>query len=125
VTQPIFQGGALAGQYSYTKARYRELLADYHKSVISAFGNVEDALAAVEQTADQQRRQQEAVDKARHAYELSQDQLHAGVVNILTVLNTENALFSAEDALVQVRFSHLKALITLFNALGGGWQQPA
>ena len=40
----------------------------------------------------------------------------------LTACSTENALFTAEDAWVQVRFSHFEALVSLFNALGGGWQ---
>jgi NodT family efflux transporter outer membrane factor (OMF) lipoprotein len=124
VTQDIFQGGALVGGYRLNKARYAELLSDYHKSVISAFGNVEDALVATQQTAEQYRRQQDAVAKARRAYEITEIQLHAGTVNVLTVLNTQSALFSAEDALVQVRFAHLQALVQLFNALGGGWQQP-
>ena len=123
LTQPIFAGGALTGQYSYSKARYAELLADYHKTVISAFSNVEDALAAVQQTAVQQERQTDAVTKARRAYEITQLQFHAGTINILTVLNTETALFTAEDALVQVQYAHLAALIGLFNALGGGWQK--
>jgi NodT family efflux transporter outer membrane factor (OMF) lipoprotein len=123
LTQPIFAGGALTGQYRYTKARYTELLANYHKAVISAFGNVEDALAAVRQTQLELQRQQQAVDTARNAYELSQDQLAAGTINILTVLNTETALFTAQDALVQAKYSHINALVTLFNALGGGWQQ--
>jgi NodT family efflux transporter outer membrane factor (OMF) lipoprotein len=123
LTQPIFEGGALTGQYQLDKARYSELLADYHKAVISAFGNVEDALIEVQQTADQQQRQAEAAAKARRAYELTQAQFHAGTINILTVLSTETALFTAEDTLVQVKFSHLKALIALFSALGGGWQR--
>jgi multidrug efflux system outer membrane protein len=123
LTQPIFEGGALTGQYQLNKARYAELLAGYHKAVISAFGNVEDALVDVQQTADQQQRQEEAVAKARRAYELTQAQFHAGTINILTVLSTETALFTAQDTLVQVKFSHLKALITLFSALGGGWQR--
>jgi multidrug efflux system outer membrane protein len=123
LTQPIFEGGALRGQYKYTQARYTELLATYHKAVISAFGNVEDALAAVRQSAELLQRQQQAVDTARDAYQLSQDQLAAGTINILTVLNTETALFTAQDALVQAKYAHLSALITLFNALGGGWQQ--
>jgi multidrug efflux system outer membrane protein len=122
LTQPIFAGGALTGQYSYSKARYAELLAGYHKTVISAFSNVEDALVALQQTALQQQRQAEAVAKARRAYEITQLQFHAGTINILTVLNTETALFTAEDALVQVKYAHLAALIALFNALGGGWQ---
>ncbi len=123
ITQPIFEGGALQGQYDYSKARYAELLSDYHKSVISAFGNVEDALVALQQTAEQQQRQQASADKARHAYDLANAQFHAGTINILTVLNTENALFTAEDTLAQVKLSHLQALIQLYNAMGGGWQQ--
>jgi outer membrane protein TolC len=50
-------------------------------------------------------------------------QMSAGTVNILTVLNTENALFSAQDELVQVNYLHLQALVDLFTALGGGWNQ--
>ena len=110
-------------KYRFTRARYTELLANYHKAVISAFGNVEDALVAVNESADLLQRQQQAVDTARDAYQLSQDQLAAGTINILTVLNTETALFTAQDALVQAKYSHLSALVTLFNALGGGWQQ--
>jgi outer membrane protein, multidrug efflux system len=63
------------------------------------------------------------VDTARQAYELSQTQFHAGTINILTVLSTETALFTAEDALAQVKLAHLQALVGLFNALGGGWQR--
>ena len=123
LTQPIFQGGALSGQYRYDQARYAELAAGYHKAVIAAFANVEDALVALRQTADQEVRQQDAVKEARNAYELSQAQWHAGIVNILTVLNTESALFTAEDALVQVKSAHLQAVVSLFGALGGGWQE--
>jgi outer membrane protein, multidrug efflux system len=121
LTQPIFHGGAVLGQYRMSKAQYDELLADYHKAVISAFGNVEDSLAAVSDTGNQLQRQQVAVDKARSAYEMSQYQFHAGTVNILTVLSTETALFSAQDALAQTQLAHLQALVGLFNALGGGW----
>lgn len=123
LTQPIFEGGALRGQVQLNEARYTELLADYHKAVISAFGNVEDQLTALQQTADQQQRQQDAVTKARRAYDFAQSQMRAGTVNILTVLNTEEALFTAQDALVQARLSHLQAVVGLFNALGGGWQR--
>jgi NodT family efflux transporter outer membrane factor (OMF) lipoprotein len=123
LTQPIFHGGALHGQVSYSAARYAELLSTYHKTVLTAFGNVDSALIAAQQTAAQQERQRDAVAKARRAFEFAQAQLSAGTVNILTVLNTENALFSAEDVLVQTENSHLQALIDLYTALGGGWQQ--
>jgi outer membrane protein, multidrug efflux system len=125
LTQPIFQGGALLGQYRLSEARYRELLADYHKAVISALANVEDALIAVEQTSDQVTRQQEATEQARRAYRFAQMQMHAGTINVLTLLNTETTLFTAEDQLAQAKYAHLSALVSLFQALGGGWQLSA
>ena len=123
VTQPIFEGGALRGQLEYSKARYDELLQNYRKAVISAFGDVEDALIATRQTALLVQRQQDAVDSARRAYAISSAQLQAGTVNLQTVLNTENALFPAEDLLAQARFARLQSTVGLFKALGGGWQQ--
>ncbi|HEX4648223.1 MAG TPA: efflux transporter outer membrane subunit, partial [Steroidobacteraceae bacterium] len=125
LTQPIFQGGALVGQYRLSEARYRELLADYHKAVISALANVEDALIAVQQTSDQVTRQQEATEQARRAYRYAQMQMHAGTINVLTLLGTETSLFTAEDQLAQAKYAHLTALVSLYQALGGGWQQSA
>jgi multidrug efflux system outer membrane protein len=123
LTQPIFHGGALRGQVDFSKARYTELLTTYHKTVLTAFSNVEGALVAAQQTAEQQKRQQDAVATARRAFEFAQTQMSAGIVNILTVLNTENALFSAQDELVQVNYLRLQSLVDLFTALGGGWHQ--
>jgi len=123
LAQPIFEGGALTGQYHYAQARYDELVANYRKTILVAFGNVEDSLAAVQQTGEQVARQSIAVTKARRAHDIALAQLHSGTVTILTVLNTETALFSAEDALVQARLARLQALVSLFGALGGGWQR--
>jgi len=123
LTQPIFHGGALRGQVEYSRARYAELLTTYHKTVLTAFSNVESALVATRQTAEQQQRQQDAVATARRAFDFAQTQMSAGIVNILTVLNTENALFSAQDELAQINYLHLQALVDLYTALGGGWQQ--
>jgi multidrug efflux system outer membrane protein len=123
LTQPIFHGGALRGQLAFSKARYDELLSTYHKTVLTAFSNAESALVATQQVAEQELRQQDAVNKAQRAYQFAQTQMSAGTVNILNVLNTENALFSAQDELVQVQYLRLQALINLYTALGGGWQQ--
>ena len=122
LTQPIFQGGALVGQYRLSQARYDELLADYHKAVISAFANVEDALVALQQTGELVTRDREAADQAARAYRFAQMQMRAGTINVLTLLNTETALFSARDALAQAKFAHLAALVSLYQALGGGWE---
>jgi outer membrane protein TolC len=49
--------------------------------------------------------------------------MRAGTINVLTLLNTETALFSARDALAQAKYAHLQALVSLYQALGGGWQR--
>jgi len=123
LTQPIFEGGALEGQFDLAQGRYDELLADYRKIVLSAFANAEDSLVAVQQTADQEKRQAQAVATAQRAYDFARAQMKAGTINILTVLNTETALFSAQDLLVQAKSAHLQALVNLYGALGGGWQK--
>jgi outer membrane protein, multidrug efflux system len=122
-TQPIFEGGRLEGEYRYSKAFYEELLQDYRKSVIAAFQDVEDSLAATRRTAETEQRQQAAVDAAQRAYDITIAELHAGTVNVLTVLSTETALFAAETALVQDKLARLNASVSLFRALGGGWIQ--
>lgn len=123
LVQPIFDGGALHGQYEYAKARYDELVADYRKAVLTALADVEDALVAVQQTQVQVQRQQAAAARAQRAYDIAQAQLRSGTVSILTVLNTESALFGARDALAQARYAQMAALVGLYTALGGGWQQ--
>jgi outer membrane protein TolC len=65
------------------------------------------------------------VAKARRAYDIAQLQYGVGSTDLLTVLNTENALFSANDLLAQARIARMQALVSLFRALGGGWQDSA
>ena len=121
ITQPIFEGGQIAGAYAQSKGRYGELLADYHKAVISAFDNTQDSLTQVHESAEQLVRQQRATQSARRAYDFSQTQFHAGTINILNVLTTETTLLTAQDTQAQVRLAHLAALVGLYQALGGGW----
>ena len=90
--------------------------------MLGAFGNVEDALVAVQQTELLLERQGRALASARRANDIAQRQLASGVVNVLTVLGTETALYNSRDALVQAQYAHLQALVNLYGALGGGWQ---
>jgi multidrug efflux system outer membrane protein len=122
ITQPIFEGGRLTGQLEASKGRYQELLQDYRKAALSAFGDVEDALATTKATADLQASQEKAVASARRAYQMALDAFHGGTATILSVLVSESALFSAENAWVQARLAHIQALVGLFRALGGGWK---
>jgi multidrug efflux system outer membrane protein len=63
-----------------------------------------------------------SVTTARRSYDISLAQLRAGIVDLLTVLNTQSALFQAETMLAQVRLIRTQAIVQLFQALGGGWQ---
>jgi len=121
LTQPIFHGGALEGAEDYRKARYDELVTTYRKAVLSAFIDVENALVAVKKTAEQEAAQKIYRDTSAKAYQIALEQLKGGIADITTALNTQKTLFSAEDSLAQARLAHLQAVVSLYKALGGGW----
>ncbi len=124
LTQPVFDGFRLWSQLDLQKGRRTETLQLYRKAIVSGFGDVERALIAVRDLADQERLQTEAVATARRAYELSESQLRVGTIDITTVLNTQRTLFSEQDQLVLVRLTRLQAIVSLFQAVGGGWVLP-
>jgi multidrug efflux system outer membrane protein len=124
LTQPVFDGFRLLSQVELQKGRRTELLMLYRRAIISGFGDVERALIAVRDLAEQERLQGEAVATARRAYELSETQLRTGTIDITIVLNTQRTLFAEQDQLVTVRLTRLQAIVSLFQALGGGWVIP-
>jgi NodT family efflux transporter outer membrane factor (OMF) lipoprotein len=121
LTQPIFQGGQLLGNLDLQKGRQDELLQNYRKAVISAFGDVENALDAVRQTALRERLQADVVTSSRRAFDISEERLREGTIDLVTVLQTQQTLFTAEDNLAQARLARLQAIVSLYQALGGGW----
>ena len=121
LTQPIFDGFRLEGQLELQKGRQKELLENYRRAVISAFGDVENALIAVQQTAIRERLTREAVASARRAFELSEARLREGAIDLIVLLNTQLSLFQAQDAVSQAQLARLQAIVSLYQALGGGW----
>ena len=99
LTQPIFDGGTLLGQLELKKGLQEELLQTYRKAVISGFGDVDSALIAVEQTALAERADRPVVTSARKAFDISETRLREGTVDLVTVLQTQQTLFQAQDAL--------------------------
>ena len=89
LTQPIFDGGRILGNFEFTKARQDELLQTYRKTVVQAFADVDNALMSIRQTTERLRLQREVVAASRRAFELSEQQLRAGTADIVTVLNTQ------------------------------------
>jgi outer membrane protein, multidrug efflux system len=122
LTQPIFEGGQLLGNLDLQKGRQDELLADYRKAVISGFSDVENALDAIRQTAARERLQQNVVTSSRRAFDISEQRLREGTLDLVTVLQTQQTLYSAEDLMVQAQLAHVQAILSLYQALGGGWQ---
>jgi outer membrane protein TolC len=121
-TQPIFDGGKILGNFEYTKAKQDELLQTYRKSVVQSFADVDNALTSIRQTTIKLRLQGDVLAASRRAFELSEQQLRAGTADIVTVLNTQVTLFQAEDALWQAQLARLLAIVSLYQALGGGWE---
>ncbi|MBN8987328.1 MAG: efflux transporter outer membrane subunit [Rhizobiales bacterium] len=122
LTQPIFDGGRILGNFEYTKARQDELLQTYRKTVVQSFADVDNALMSIRQTTEKLRLQREVVAASRRAFQLSEQQLRAGTADIVTVLNTQLTLFQAEDSLSQAQLARLLAIVSLYQALGGGWE---
>ena len=122
LTQPIFDGGVILGNFELTKAKQDELLQTYRKTVVSEFADVDNALVSIRQTTEKLRLQREVLAASRRAFQLSEQQLRAGTADIVTVLNTQLTLFQAEDVLWQAQLARLLAIVSLYQALGGGWE---
>ncbi len=119
--QTIFNGGLHAAQSDLAKAKETQLVATYRKTVLTAFSNTETALGQVSSIADQQARLEEEVKAGAEAFRISELQYREGIVELLTVLQAQQTLFTAEDALVQAKLARLQAVVSLYQALGGGW----
>jgi NodT family efflux transporter outer membrane factor (OMF) lipoprotein len=121
LTQPLFDGFLLESELKQAKGLQLQFLQAYRKAVLLAFTDVEQALVALAQFTRQEKLQTDVVAASQKAFDTSETQFRGGTVNLLTVLQTQQTLFTAENVLVQVRLSKLLAASSLFQALGGGW----
>ncbi|WP_375790657.1 efflux transporter outer membrane subunit [Bradyrhizobium sp. vgs-9] len=121
-TQPIFDGGKILGNFEFAKARQDELLQTYRKTIIQSFADVDNALYSIKQTTIKLQLQRDVVTSSKRAFDLAEQQLRAGTADIVTVLNVQQTLFQAEDALWQAQLARLLAIVSLYQALGGGWE---
>jgi outer membrane protein, multidrug efflux system len=121
LTQAIFDNGLRRGQLEQAQGRYAELLADYRKSVLQAFTDVEQALTALRYTGEQEALERQAIAVAQRSADIARAQLQAGTIDIITSLNTQQTLFSDLELLTQIRLARFQALLNLYKALGGGF----
>jgi NodT family efflux transporter outer membrane factor (OMF) lipoprotein len=121
LTQPIFDGFRLEGELELAKGRQLELLQLYRRAVVSGFTDVERALIAVADSARREQAQQMVVDASRRAFGIAETRLREGTVDLITVLVTQQSLFTAEENRVTARLARLQAVLSLYQALGGSW----
>ena len=121
ITGPIFQGGRLRANYQQHKAFWDETIAQYRKTVIAAFRDTSDALIA-QQTLDSERTALKSETEAlRQAVELALQRYNGGRAAYFEVLEAQQQLFPAENELAQTQRDQLIAVVSLYKALGGGW----
>lgn len=123
--QPIFDGGRLRGQKAIAESRERELVATYRKAILSAFADVEEALAGTSRLGQQEQLQADVQAHAQESLRLAEVRYRAGADDLLTVLDAQRTLFAAQDQLAQVELSRLQAAVSLYKSLGGGWSAAA
>lgn len=122
LTAPIFDAGRLAAGHELALARREALLANYRGAILAAFGDVETALNAVEGLDAQRNAQQETLKQARRALNLAEVRYRAGAENSMTLLDAQRTLYAAQDGAAQLQTLRLQAAVSLYKALGGGWQ---
>ena len=122
--QPIFDGGRLRSQVAVAESQQRALVASYQQVVWSALADVDQALAAHGRLAQQEVLQAQVLTEARSTLRLAELRYREGVSDLLSVLDAQRTLFSAEDQAAQLRLARLQAVVALYMALGGGWVAP-
>jgi multidrug efflux system outer membrane protein len=124
ITLPIFAAGRNKAQLDVAWIEQRIEVANYEKTIQTAFREVADALAVRASIDTQIAAEQARVAAARSRYDLSNQRYESGVDSFLTVLLAQQDLFSAEQSLIDARLLRLSNLVSLYAALGGGWQEP-
>lgn len=122
ITGPIFQGGRLLDTYYARQAYWNGTIAQYKQTVISAFREVSDALIAQQTLITQRVAQEDQVASLKEAVDLALLRYKVGRASYFEVLEAEQQLFPAEDALAQTQRDQLIAIVDLYKALGGGWK---
>lgn len=122
---PLFSGGQLYFNKAAAEARLEQAVIGYRKTILTALGEVANGLAAYETSNDLMDVQARRVTATREAMRLADLRFRAGTTNFLEVLDTQRQLLAAETQEVQALLERRQALITVYLALGGGWQAQA
>jgi len=123
LVQPIFTGGRIRSNVRLTEAQQQEAVLVYQQSIQQAFREVSDSLVAYRKNQEFRAQQELLTNSAQDATRLSDQRYRGGVTSYLEVLDSDTRYFDAQLGLAQARLNERLALVQLYNALGGGWQQ--
>ena len=125
VSETIFDAGLRKATVQQYRATYRETVANYQQTVLTAFQQVEDNLASIRVLRHNVDQQTAATEAARRALEEATTRYRAGVDPYLNVIAAQTTLLSNEQTLVTFREERTVATVQLVKALGGGWNATA
>lgn len=118
---PLFTGGRLTGHYRQAKAEFEEARLQYQETALGAFREVSDSLISHRKFEDERDEQVEAVNAGRDAVATATDRYQEGRASYYEVLEAQQQLFPAENALSRIEASRRLTVVQLYKALGGGW----
>lgn len=118
---PIFSGGRLEAEYHQRQAFWDETVAQYKKTILTAFQETSDALVAQQTLARQRQNLENQVKALKRSHDLAGLRYDAGRSTYFEVLEAEQQLYAAEYDLSQTQRDQLIAIVNLYKALGGGW----
>lgn len=123
IAAPIFNAGRLSALRDGARARQESLLAAYRSAIVAAFADSQGALDAIAGNEAQQRAQQAVLREAERAWRLADVRYRAGAAGMLDLLDAQRTLHAARSDAVQLQLLRLQARVSLYRALGGGWQK--
>jgi len=121
ITGPLFQGGRIYENYRGAWAQWEEVKLQYEQAVITALREVSNALIGQQKLAAARKEQERAVAAFQESVRLSTLRYTGGLAGYFEVIDAQQQLFPAENALAQIRRDQLLAVVQLYRALGGGW----
>ncbi|MBW2558663.1 MAG: efflux transporter outer membrane subunit [Deltaproteobacteria bacterium] len=121
---PIFDAGRLKAGQRAAEAQFQQGMADYAKTVLTAFSEVEGALLTREEQLEKRKKMLIFLTEAKATQKVAKNRYERGLIDYLTVLDAQRIRFQAEESLVLVELAILSNRVTLHRALGGGWGDP-
>jgi len=125
VAETVFSGGKRRAQVDFAKSGYGASVANYRQTVLTAFQEVEDSLSGLGVLAEAAETQQQAVNAAQRALQISNDRYTGGLVTYLDVITAEENLLEAQRLATQILGQRLVTSVSLVKALGGGWDSSS